>query len=139
MINFFSTSPNQYFYNIGVLLLRGTAGVFMITHGWPKLQNLMTSGEIMFPDPLGFGAETSLVLAVFAEVLCAFLLVIGLATRLAAIPLIITMAVAVFIIHQNDGFAKQEMGALYLIIFITLLITGAGKYSLDYLLSRRRK
>lgn len=138
MTNFFSTTPNQYFYNIGILLLRASAGVFMITHGWPKMQNLLAGGEIMFPDPLGVGASTSLILAVFAEVICAFLLVIGLASRLAAIPLIVTMLIAVFVIHQNDGFAKQEMGALYLIIFITLLITGAGKYSVDQLICNRK-
>ena len=79
------------------LILRLTFGLLMLSHGIPKLMKLM-DGNMEFGDPIGIGVPASLALTVFAEVLCSALLVIGLWTRLALIPLIITMAVAVFIV-----------------------------------------
>lgn len=97
------------------------------------------SGASQFGDPLGLGSELSLALTVFAEFVCAILLILGLATRLATIPLIITMVVAGFIVHGNDPFGKKEMALLYLAVYFVLLITGPGKYSLDNSLGGKRK
>ncbi len=109
----------------------------MLTHGYPKLQRLL-SGEMRFGDPLGLGPEVSLVLAVFAEFVCAILIVLGLGTRLAAIPLIVTMSVAAFIAHGGDPFGRKEMALLYLVLYVVLLITGSGKFSLDQILNKRK-
>jgi putative oxidoreductase len=49
------------------------------------------------------------------------------------------MATAAFIIHSTHGFAKQEMALLYLLIYVTLFVTGGGKYSLDRLISGNNK
>ena len=122
--------------DIAILLLRVTIGALMLSHGIPKLISLL-SGNIQFPAIFGLTAELSLSLAVFAEVICSFLLILGIGTRLATIPLIITMVVAVFYIHADDPFAKQEPGILYLLPYVILFITGSGKYSIDYLLQRK--
>ena len=60
----------------------------------------------------------------------------GLGTRLATIPLIITMLVAVFIVYGAAGFDKKEMGLLFLLVYVFLLVCGPGKYSIDHLISR---
>lgn len=117
--------------DLGLLILRLSAGGIMAySHGWGKLQKLM-SGDMSFADPIGVGEEASLVLTVFAEFLCGILVALGLFTRAALVPLIITMLVAVFIIHADDPFGKMEFGLLYLIPYITLFLTGPGKVSLD--------
>lgn len=117
--------------NLGLLLLRLAAGGMMAyAHGWGKLQRML-NGEMGFADPIGIGEELSLILAVFAEFLCGLLVVLGLFTRAALIPLIITMVVAVFIVHADDPFSKQEFGLLYLVPYLTLFLTGPGAYSLD--------
>lgn len=116
--------------DFGLLILRVLPAAIMVsTHGWMKL---MGYSEMMhqFPDPIGFGAPVALSLAIFAEVVCSILLVLGIATRLAAIPLLITMLVAVVKIHAADGWAKQEFPALFAIIFLTLIFTGGGNYGL---------
>jgi putative oxidoreductase len=77
------------------------------------------------------GSSVSLSLTIFAELFCALLIVIGLFTRLATIPLIVTMCVALFKAHNSDFFGEGEMAALYLGAFITILLTGPGKYSVD--------
>jgi putative oxidoreductase len=79
-----------------------------------------------------------LALAVFAEVFCSLLLIFGIATRLAAIPLIITMLVAAFIVHANDGFGRQELPLLYSAVFFAIAIAGAGKISFDHWIYRKR-
>lgn len=130
------TYPNHI--NTVLLLLRITVGIFMLTHGIGKFTKLFASEAIQFHDPLGVGASVSLSLAVFAEFGCSILLILGLGTRLAALPLLFTMMVAIFIIHSNDGFGRQELPGLYAAIYVTIAAMGAGKYSVDYLIAKRQ-
>ncbi|MGY6647345.1 DoxX family protein [Wenyingzhuangia sp. IMCC45574] len=123
--------------NLALLVLRVTVGVGMFYgHGLSKWTKLFAGGEIKFLDPLGIGAMPSLGLAVFAEVICSALLVLGLLTRLALIPLIVTMAIALFMVHANDAFGTQEKSILYLAVYLVLFIQGSGKYSLDGMLKK---
>ena len=127
-----STKPLFDFEDISLLLLRLTFGGLMIlNHGLKKWDKLMAGGEIKFGDPLGVGAELSLQLTVFGEVICSLLLIFGLLTRFAAIPAIITMLVAAFIVHGSDPFGDKEMALLYLIPYVILFVKGGGKYSVD--------
>ena len=91
-----------------------------------------------FLDPIGLGSQLTLILAIAAEVGCAVLLILGLGTRLAAIPLATTMLVAWFVVHIEDPWVKQELPALFLSGFVALILTGAGKFSLDALFSKSR-
>ena len=124
------------FIDLSLLLLRIAVGGFMFTHGFGKLQKLV-NGNFEFGDPIGLGPEISLGLTVFAEILCAFLVLVGLFTRLAVIPLIITMLVAVFIVHADHDFGKKELGLFYLINYLVIFLSGAGKYSLDKLILKK--
>lgn len=121
----------------GLLILRVGIAVLMLVHGFPKLQMLF-SGDIQFLGIMGMSPTSSLILAVFSEVLCSILLLIGLGTRLATIPLIITMLIAVFLVHLNDPFASQELGLLYLLAYVSIFLLGAGNYSFDAVLQRYR-
>ena len=118
-------------YNLAKLLLRLGFGGFMLSHGIPKLMKLFVGGTIQFPDPLHVGATTSLILTVFAEVVCASLLVVGYKTKWAVIPLIFTRLVAAFVIHGSDPWGKKEFALLYATAFICIAMLGAGKYSID--------
>ena len=136
MKKLFQTKLNDTSVHFSLLLLRLATGGFMLTHGFPKLQRLL-AGEMQFGDPLGLGPEVSLVLAVFAEFFCSILIVLGLGTRLAVIPSIVTMAVAAFIAHGADPFGRKELALLYLVGYIVLLLSGSGKFSVDRLISRK--
>lgn len=117
--------------DIALLLLRvASGGIMAYSHGWGKAQKLL-SGDMAFADPIGIGQEASLVLTVFAELVCGVLLALGLFTRAALIPLIVTMAVAVFIIHAPDPLADKEFAILYLVPYVALLFFGPGKFSAD--------
>lgn len=123
--------------SFGLLLLRVGLGLMMLTHGYPKFQNLI-AGNFQFGDPIGLGVEVSFILAVMAEFLCSILLILGLFSRFALIPLMVTMAVALFVVHISDPFGTQEKSAFYLLAFFFLFITGPGKYSLDRKLFAKR-
>ncbi|MEZ6187101.1 MAG: DoxX family protein [Planctomycetota bacterium] len=78
-------------------------------------------------------------LAVFAEFFCAALVVLGLGTRLALIPLITTMLVAMLLVHGADPWPKKEPAFVYLVMFGTLFLCGPGRWSLDAQLVERLK
>jgi putative oxidoreductase len=137
MRRFFSTSFSEFYASLCLLLVRIGVGSFLLTHGIPKLSRLTSGEEIKFADPFGLGPVISLVLVVFAEVICSILIILGLGTRLASIPPIITMLVAAFQAHANDPFGTKEKPLLFLLIFIVLLVFGSGKYSVDQGLSRK--
>ncbi len=128
----------KYLFNIrpfqpdlAMLLLRvASGGLMAYSHGWGKAQKLL-SGDMAFGDPIGIGEGPSLVLTVFAELVCGILLALGLFTRAALIPLIVTMAVAVFIVHGPDPLADKEFAILYLVPYVALFFHGPGKFSLD--------
>lgn len=122
-----------------LLIVRIVVGGLMLTHGIQKYYMLMKGGPIQFADPIYLGPGPSLVLAVFAELVCSALLIIGFATRIVVLPLIITMAVAVFVVHGHQGLETQELPILYLLIYVVLLITGSGKYSVDRIIPRKKK
>ena len=123
--------------DIALLAARLGIGILMLTHGIPKMMMLFSGASVQFPPVMGMSAELSVGLAVFAEVLCSVLLIAGFATRLAVIPLIITMLVAAFIIHGADPFGKQEPSLQYLLVYIVLLLAGSGRFSVDYLLQSK--
>ena len=117
--------------DLGLLLVRLLAGGMMLTHGIPKISRFFGEGPVKFADPFGLGPEISLGLAIFAEVGCSFLVMIGFKTRWATIPLMITMLVAVFYAHAADPFSKKELPLLFFTLFLSILISGGGRYSVD--------
>ena len=125
-----STKYSAGTFNVAMLLLRFGVGVLMINHGYDKLIHFSAmKGDFM--NFLGLGNSISLTLVVFAEFFCSLFIIIGLFTRLSAVPLIITMAVALFMVFKGDVFGKGELPALYLAVYVVLLLLGPGKISVD--------
>lgn len=112
------------------LLLRLAFGGMMIPHGIKKINKLGGAlSEATFADPLGVGGQTSLLLAIFSEIVCATLVILGVKVRLSTLPLIATMAIAAFVVHGDDGFAKQEPALLFLAGYLAIFLLGKDKYS----------
>ncbi len=139
MKKFYNTDMPGKNGHLALLIFRVIAAIFMLTHGIPKLQRLLSGDEIQFADPYGFGPTASLVLVIFAEFFCSLLVMLGLATRLAVIPLMITMATAVIFAHANDPFGTKEKPLLFLLIWALLFVFGSGRYSVDRILEKRKR
>lgn len=136
----FSSRSFKWSQNITPLVLRLTLPVFMLAnHGWQKLYKFEHM-ESKFMSFMGLSPSTSLGLVVFAEFFCSFLLIIGLFTRLAVLPLVITMLV---VLNVNDwkvfGEADSELPAIFLIGFVSIFFLGAGKYSIDAMIYKSKR
>lgn len=118
-----------------ILALRVFFGVLFFTHGLDKMINFNTLSET-YPSVLGFGSYMTLMVSIFCEFACSLFLIAGLMERIVLLPMIASMAVAFFDIH--DGmFPEGELSLIYLILFVVLLLTGPGRYSLDYLIDMK--
>src|SRR5215217_158900 len=107
----------------------------LLGHGWPKLMNFSPRMST-FSDPLGVGSPASLALAVFAEVVCAALVTVGLFTRLAAVPVAVTMAVIVFVVDGGQILGDGELAFVYGVGYLALVIGGGGNAALGRMLRR---
>ena len=113
-----------------LLFLRVSGSLLLLQlHGMPKV--LQFSQELQrIEDPLGLGAGLTLCLAIFAEVLCPLLILLGLFTRLACLPILLLLLVSLLLVHPQWSLAEGQFGWLLLIIFTTLAISGPGALAL---------
>lgn len=121
----------------GLLLGRILFGGMLATHGYDKLMAFSTLST-QFPDPIGFGSTVALSLVIFAELFCAVAVMFGLFTRLALIPIIFNMFMAIMVAHQGSIF-KGELPALFLFAFVVLFIAGPGRCSIDQIFAKLRR
>jgi putative oxidoreductase len=118
-------------FNVAMLLVRLAFGLLLIAnHGLNKLMNF-SSMQNTFYSFMGIGSRFSLLLDLFAELFCSMFIILGLFTRIAAIPLIIVMCVVIFGVHAHQSLQKSEIEILYLTAFLTILFVGPGKISID--------
>ena len=131
-----STKYSNTAFDVATFILRITMGTIMLgAHGYVKLQHF-SKLSATFADPFHLGSLTSLSLDIFGEFFCSCLIILGLFTRLACIPLIIAMAVALFYAHHGDVFGMGERATLFLGGFIAVLFLGPGKLSVDRLIAK---
>jgi putative oxidoreductase len=130
---------NPLIFDIVLLIVRLFIGFAMISHGFPKLQDLIDGVDKPFFDFIGLGPKITLSLTVFAEFVCSIFIILGLFTRIAAGILLFTMSVAAFVVHGADDFAKKEACLLYLSIYTIIATVGAGRFSVDGMIEKRKR
>ena len=118
-----------------LMVLRIFFGVLFFVHGMEKMMNFEQLSRT-FPSVLGFGSYMSLMLAIFCEFCCSIFLIAGLMQRIILIPMIISMGVAFFDVHDAI-LPEGELALIYLITFFILFLVGPGRYSLDYMVDKR--
>ena len=130
-----STKYSAGAFSAAMLILRLGVGILMMNHGYQKLIHF-SEYQAKFMNFLGMGSTMSLALVVFAEFFCSLFLILGLFTRLAAIPLVIATCVMVFKAHNGDVFGDGETAALYLTAYLVLLFVGPGRVSVDSMIGK---
>lgn len=129
---------------LGLLVLRLFAAYEFLESGLQKWNGENWFAEItdQFPFPFNLLPDSlNWNLAMGAELLLPVLLIIGLATRLSALGLIVVTAVAWAAVHADAGYNVcdngYKMALIYIVVLIPLLLQGAGGLSLDALLKKR--
>ena len=135
MKKLFTTGYSTSAFNLALLILRVGSGILMMNHGYDKLVKFQDMAP-NFMNFLGMSGTVSLALVVFAEFFCSIFLILGLFTRLAAIPLIIDVAVAVAKGHNMDIFGDGEHAAIFFLVFVTILLVGPGRISVDGMINK---
>ncbi|WP_343594425.1 DoxX family protein [Pseudomonas sp.] len=122
----------------GLLFMRVMAALLLFfIHGLPKL--LAWSGELQrIEDPFGLGAPLTLGLAVFAEVVCPLLLLLGVAARLACLPVLAVLLVALVVVHPDWSLEQGQFAWLLVALYGGLALTGPGLYSVSGLIGRNK-
>ncbi len=117
--------------DLGLLFLRVSGAMFLLwVHGLPKLLNYSEQLKVI-EDPFHLGANITLLLAIFAEVLCPLLIIAGVLVRLACLPILSVLLIALMVVHPEWTLFEAQFGWLLLIIFTTLLIGGPGRLALS--------
>ena len=123
----------------GLLILRLAVGIFLIHHGYEKLDNIDNFADafvrplhIPFPITMSYAAA-------FSEIIGSWLLITGLLTRFGALAIMGTMSVAIYHAISINGFNIYllELLALYFGGAACVVDGGAGKLSFDYLIWNR--
>lgn len=135
MSKFISTKYSNGAFNFGMLVLRVAAGLLLAHHGYQKLVKFNVLKH-QFMNFMHMGSTLSLTLITFAELICGILLILGLLTRLACVPIIIGMVVVVFVAAKAQIFAEGELGMIYLAATVTILFCGPGKISVDGMMGK---
>jgi putative oxidoreductase len=127
---------------VALLVARLTVGVLFVSTGWGKVHNLakVTSffAELGIPMP-GLNATV----ASYTELVCGSLLVIGLASRLASLPLVVTMIVAIVTAKRAEVNGLADLFGLvewtYIALLLVIAAVGPGLVSLDTAVARRAR
>jgi len=126
-----NASTDEQARDIGLLFLRVSGGLFLLwVHGLPKLLDFTAQLQLI-EDPFHLGSHLTLILAIFAEVLCPLLIVAGLLARLACVPILFVLLVALLVVHPQWSVAEGQFGWLLLIVFTTVLIAGPGRLAIS--------
>lgn len=133
---------NKTLLNFGLLVLRVSAGVSMISlHGFSKIQNpsgiikTLEAKKFIFPHVLGY-------LSIGAEAILPIFIIVGLFTRLSSLFITINMFVAAFVFHlaiNGDPAKVWEKAYLYMVIFFFLSLAGSGDFALEKVLKIKRR
>lgn len=117
--------------DLGLLFLRVSGAMFLLwVHGLPKLLDYTAQLQLI-EDPFHLGANLTLILAIFAEVLCPLLIIAGVLVRLACLPILFVLLVALLIVHPQWSLFEGQFGWLLLILFTSIFIAGPGRLALN--------
>ena len=136
-------STQQLFTPLGAadkatLFLRLFIGALLFTEAITKSQNYMLlEGE--YPTILGLNGADVVSLVGVLEVVAGVMITVGLLTRLTAGVMAVAMLGAAFLFFPHQTFSQGELKVVYAGIYITLLISGGGRYSFDSILFSLRK
>lgn len=135
MMKFLTCSCGSKWADVAPLVLRVVTGLIFAMHGWQKLEGGLAGvagmlGGMGFPLPMLFA-----VILIAVELVGGIALILGVFTHWAAKLSAVVAAVALVLVHLPNGFFMRDGGYEFILLLlaasVSLMITGAGKYSLD--------
>ncbi len=127
-----SPFPKFLEHDTVLLIFRVLLSVSMInTHGLKKIRNIPYEIEHI-PDPFGLGGEVNLAIAIIGNIIGPIMVILGVYTRLAIIPILGITLVGFLVVHISDPWVVKDVPFMYSLSYLLLFFLGPGKYSLDH-------
>ncbi len=127
----------NHFNNLAMLFFRvAVASELLIAHGLKKIGIGVVIAETV-PNPLGLPEVLNQAFAIGANIGMPLFIVLGLLTRIAALPILAITLTGYFVVHFNDPILVKDIPFMYSVSFLLIAVTGAGKYSLDYYFTKK--
>ncbi|MCL9806979.1 DoxX family protein [Flavobacterium amniphilum] len=118
-------------FDLSILFFRVVISLqLIVVHGLKKI-GIGTEIAEKVPNPFHFPELINQSFAICSSILFPLLVIIGLYTRLATIPILIVTLSGYFIVHWNDTLLERDVPFMYSICFLLIFLTGPGKYALD--------
>lgn len=123
-----------------ILMLRVVSGLYFMKHGIGLFDQESIKG---FADWFGdtYSAPFPMLMSYLRhgiEFLGGLMLIIGLFTRISAFLIFLTMLVAILTVHAQDFTSKGELAVIYVFVMLTLVSTGAGRFSVDSIIFSKK-
>jgi putative oxidoreductase len=132
-----SVFPAAMTFHLAMFAFRVLVSVqLMTTHGLKKLGIGVEQAEVV-PNPLGLPEQLNSLFATSANLFFPVLVIVGLFTRLATLPVLAVTMTGYFILHWNDSLPEKDMPFMYSLSFLLILLFGPGKFSIDYLINKK--
>ena len=121
-----------------ILFLRLFVGVLIALHIINKLQtyNFVLTG---YPALLFESSWATFVIFTLLEAIFAVMIIVGFGTRFASLIMAMGMFVEIFLVFSTLGWLGVERQILYIGIYVTLVMSGSGRYGIEAYIDRRRK
>ena len=134
----FSPFPTILSQDAIILWFRILVSLSMIhTHGLKKIIHFADTIKNI-PDPFGLGGEISTYIALLANIVSPVLVILGLGTRIAALQILSVTLMGFFVVHAADPWTLKDVPLMYSLAYLLILFYGAGRYSLDDQIFRKR-
>ena len=130
-------TPASTVLHIALLVFRIAVSIeLVLAHGLKKLGIGVATAEVV-PNPLHLPETINNAFAIAGNLVFPWLVMLGLFTRLAILPILAITLTGYFVVHWHDSLLEKDTPFMYSISFIFLWVVGPGKYSLDNLIYQR--
>ena len=138
LLKLFNTEINSKIQNLTLLAFRVLlSGELIYAHGLKKLGVGVSEAEVV-PNPLNLPEAFNSLFADAANLFFPVFVILGLATRIAILPILAVTLTGYFVLHFHDAPLIKDTPFMYSLSFLVLLFLGPGKYSLDYFIQRKK-
>ena len=138
LLKLFNTEINPKIQDLTLLAFRVLlSGELIYAHGLKKLGVGVSEAEVV-PNPLNLPEAFNSLFADAANLFFPVFVILGLATRIAILPILAVTLTGYFVLHFHDAPLIKDTPFMYSLSFLVLLFLGPRKYSLDYFIQRKK-
>ena len=134
-----SVSTSAGTFNFSMLVFRVVLSLeLMVVHGFKKIGIHVAEAEKV-PNPLHLPEVINNAFAISANLIFPVLVILGLFTRIAILPILAVTLTGYFVLHWNDALLIKDTPFMYSLSYLLIMVLGPGRYSVDYFIENKTR